>query len=47
MIAQTILARIKRTERIFSFTNKSQRCIVYDLVVCPEHMVLYLKAIAG
>ena len=25
VIAQTILTRIKRTERIFSFSNKSQR----------------------
>ena len=40
-----ILARIKRTERIFSFSNKSQRDIVYDFVVCPEHVVLYLKAL--
>ena len=47
MIAQTILACIKRTERIFSFSNKSQRDIVYDFVVCPEHVVLYLKALAG
>ena len=45
VIAQTILARIKRTERIFCFSNKSQRDIVYDLVVCPEHVVLYLKAL--
>ena len=37
VIAQTILARIKRTERIFSFSNKSQRDIVYEFVVCPEH----------
>ena len=44
VIAQTILARIKRTERIFSFSNKSRRDIVYDFVVCPEHVVLYLKA---
>ena len=28
VIAKTILARIKRTERIFSFSNKSQRDIV-------------------
>ena len=47
MIAQTILARIKDTERIFSFLNKSQRDIVNDFVVCPEHVVLYLKALAG
>ena len=47
LIAQTILARIKRTERIFSLSNKSQRDIVYDFVVCPEHVVLYLKALAG
>ena len=39
VIAQTILARIKRTERIFSFSNKSRRDIVYDFVVCPEHEV--------
>ena len=45
VIAQTILARIKRTERIFSFSNKSQRDIVYDFEVCPEHVVLYLKAL--
>ena len=45
VIAQTILARIKRTERIFSFSNKSRRDIVYDFVVCPEHVVLYLKAL--
>ena len=45
MTAQTILARIKRTERIFSFSNKSRRDIVYDFVVCPEHVVLYLKAL--
>ena len=44
VIAQTILARIKRTERIFSFSNKSRRDIVYDRVVYPEHVVLYLKA---
>ena len=47
VIAQTILARIKRSERIFSFSNKSQRDVVYDFVVCPEHVVLYLKALAG
>ena len=48
VIAKTILARIKRTERIFSLSNKSQRYIVYDFVVCPEHVVvLYLKALAG
>ena len=47
VVAQTILARIKRTERIFSFSNKSQRDIVYNFVVCPEHVVLYLKALAG
>ena len=47
VIAQTILARIKRTERIFSISNKSQRDIVYDFVVCPEHVVLYLNALAG
>ena len=47
LTAQTILARIKRTERIFSLSNKSQRDIVYDSVVCPEHVVLYLKALAG
>ena len=34
-----------RTERIFSFSNKSRRNIVYDVVVCPEHVVLYLKAL--
>ena len=45
VIAQTILARIKHTERIFSFSNKSLRDIVYDFVVCPEHVVLYLKAL--
>ena len=45
VIAQTILARIKRTERIISFSNKSRRDIVYDFVVCPEHVVLYLKAL--
>ena len=45
VIAQTILARIKRTERIFSFSNKSRRDIVYDFVVCPEHVVLYFKAL--
>ena len=45
VIAQTILARMKRTERIFSFSNKSRRDIVYDFVVCPEHVVLYLKAL--
>ena len=39
VITQTILARIKRTERIFSISNKSQRDIVYDFVVCPEHVV--------
>ena len=47
LIAQTILARIKRTERIFSLSNKSHRDIVYDFMVCPEHVVLYLKALAG
>ena len=47
VIAQTILARIKRTERIFSLSNKSQRDIVYDFLDCPEHVVLYLKALAG
>ena len=47
VIAQAILARIKRTERIFSLSNKSQRDIVYDFVVCPEHVVLYLKALTG
>ena len=46
VIAQTILTRIKRTERIFSLSNKSQRDIVYDFVVCPEHVVLYLKPLA-
>ena len=46
VIAQAILARIKRTERIFSFSNKSRRDIVYDFVVYPEHVVLYLKALA-
>ena len=45
VIAQTILARIKRTERIFSFSNKSPRDIIYDFVVCPEHVVLYLRAL--
>ena len=45
VIAQTILARIKRTVRIFSFSNKSQREIVYDIVVCPELVVLYLKVL--
>ena len=45
VIAQTILARIKRTERIFSFSNKSRRDIVYNFVVCPEHVVLYFKAL--
>ena len=44
VIAQTILTRIERTERIFSLSNKSQSDIVYDFVVCPEHVVLYLKA---
>ena len=34
VIAQTILARIKRTEQIFSFSNKSRCDIVYDFVVC-------------
>ena len=47
VIAQTILARIKRTEPIFSLSNRSQRDIVYDFVVCPGHVVLYLKALAG
>ena len=47
VIAQTILARIKRSERILFFLNKSQRDVVYDFVVCPEHVVLYLKALAG
>ena len=47
MIAQTKLGRIKRTERIFSFSNKSQHDIAYDFVVCPEHVVLYLNALAG
>ena len=47
VIPQTILALIKRTERIFSLSNKSQRDIVYDFVVCPEHVLLYLKALAG
>ena len=47
VIAQTILTRIKRTEGIFSLSNKSHRDIVYDFVVCPEHVVLYLKALAG
>ena len=47
MIAQTILTRINCTERIFSLSNKSQRDIVYDFMVCPEHVVLYLKALAG
>ena len=47
VIAQTILTRIKRSERIFSLSNKSQRDIVYDFVVCPEHVVLYSKALAG
>ena len=45
VIAQTILAGIKCTEQIFSFSNKSRRDIVYDFVVCPEHVVLYLKAL--
>ena len=44
VIAQTILARKKRTERIFSFSNKSQCDIVYDFVVYPEYVVLYLNA---
>ena len=39
VIAQTILACIKRTERIFSLSNKSRLNIVYDFVVCPEHVV--------
>ena len=39
VIAQTILAHIKCTERIFSLSNKSQRDIVYDFVVCPEHVL--------
>ena len=45
VIVQTILAGIKRTERIFSFSNKSQRDIVYHFVVCPEHVILYLKTL--
>ena len=45
LIAQTILARIKRIERIFSFLNKSRRDIVYNFEVCPEHVVSYLKAL--
>ena len=40
VIAQTILARIKQTELIFSFSNKSRHNIVYNFVVCPEHVVL-------
>ena len=44
VIAQTILAQ--HTERIFSFLNKSKRDIVYDFVVCPEHVVLHLEALA-
>ena len=47
VIAQRILARIKQTDRIFSFSNKSQRDILYDVLVCPEHVVLYHKALAG
>ena len=47
VIAQTIIARIKRTERIFSLSNESQCDIVNDFVVCPEHLVLYLTALAG
>ena len=45
VIAQTILVRIKRTVRIFNFSNKSKRDIVYDFVVCPELVVLYLKVL--
>ena len=45
VIAQTILAHIKRTERIFSFSNISRRDIVYDCVLCPVHVVLYFKAL--
>ena len=40
-----ILARIKRTEQIFSFSNKSPRDIIYDFVFCPEYVVLYLRAL--
>ena len=47
VIAQTILTRIKHTKRIFSLSLNSQHNIVNDFLVCPEHVVLYLKALAG
>ena len=47
VIAQTILARIKRTERIFSLSNKSRRDMVNDFVVCHEHVFFVPQGISG